>query len=347
MKFLRKRSTIVLASIGAMGAIAALATAASFALFYDPPAPVSQTFATGTVTVGQPFSFSCNASETSLQTGTGGSLSATTTVAPGYSTHGYPGPLGDESGTDCTFGVKYTGTMDAYLATDVSVSSPIQTIDPGACTGGDETGSPCQGLYSPNFNADADLQVWGTEKTPAGVSALGIGNDQTISQPGTNSKLVDLGYTSDSDSTATCNKSTGQDCPVMKGYTVLYRIYVYWPQVDSADQNVYQDSQATISITMHAVQAYDNSLLTCSPGIVDPNQDGVPWGYQSPDQPRVGWGTSFDSNNDIAVGNCPIPFDNATSWTPTASGGNLYPFGHLSPSEGLTVGWSLTKAVTS
>ncbi|MGA7173319.1 MAG: hypothetical protein WCB86_02055 [Candidatus Dormiibacterota bacterium] len=325
MKFLRKRSTIVLASIGAAGAIAALATAASFALFYDPPAPVSQTFATGTVTLGTPFSYTCNTGTNTLTTpapSPSGSIAANTPVAPGFSTDGYPTgsaapPVGDQSGTPCTFGITYTGSMPAFLATDVTVTSTAGSESSATCDG------TCLGLYSPTSSTDEnDLEVWTSYKVPSGkIYALGIGGDQTISEPGTTG--VDTGFGS------SCGSSTGDDCPVNKGYTVLYRVYVYWPLGSGSEDNPYQGSSATVTLNIHAVQAYDNALKSCSPDtIMDPEQNSVPWTYSSPDQPAVGWGGGFNSGTYPATNTCPITDDTADNWTAPPSTANLYPFSH-------------------
>ncbi|MGC2192146.1 MAG: hypothetical protein WA751_07410 [Candidatus Dormiibacterota bacterium] len=339
MKFLRKRSTIVLAAIGAAGAIAALATAASFALFYDPPAPVSQTFSTGTVTVAAP-------SVTNCQFGADSSTNVATAVAPGYSTKGYPDTaipltqsnLGDQLGQVCTFSIEYTGSMDAFLATDVSVNSVAlgstdsspETGSNLACSGNDTVGT-CYGLYSPSYGETSDLEIWTTYTVNSdtnAVHALGIGNDQTISAPGS----TDVDTTNYSSST--CRQSgpgIGDDCPVTNGFTVNYQVYVYWPLVSSSEQNPYQGSSATVTMNLHAVQAADNPLHHCG-GIVDlEGLSLLELSYENPDQPLVGWGSGFDNPNYAETDACPsagLGYP-AKAWTDSSPGYNLYPFSHL------------------
>jgi hypothetical protein len=325
LKFLRKRSTIVLASIGAAGAIAALATAASFALFYDPPAPVNQTFAAGTVTLGTPFSYTCNTGTNTLTTppagSTPGTIDANTAVAPGFSTDGYPEgnagkTVGDQSGTTCTFGITYTGNMPAFLATDVTVTSTAGSESSATCDG------TCLPLYSPTTSTDtSDLEVWTTYKVPSGnIYALGIGGDQTISEPGATDVDTTFG--------STC-VSGGDDCPVNKGYTVLYRIYVSFPLGSSSADNPYQGSSATVTLNVHGVQAYDNALKSCAADtIVDPEQNGVPWTYTAPDQPKVGWGGGFNSGTYPSPAGCPTADNTADDWTAGPADATLYPFSH-------------------
>ena len=375
LNFLRKRSTIAFASIGAVAAIAAIATAGSLALFYDPPAPIVQTFATGTVSLGNPSVYRCSTGADSSQSigsqnsGAGAgkvtfNTTGTTSVYPGYSSNGYPSMLGDQKGSLCEFKVEYTGTMDAFMSTDVTVSSDagsattISNFVPADCG----TSGPCAGLYSPQLagHEPTDLEVWATYTVPnviegesqaksSGTYALGIGPDQTISQPGA-SGAVDKTFQSGSSSTAPC-QSNGTDCPVKNGYTVLYRIAVYWPLGNSADQNIYQGAQATVTLNVKAVQAYDNALNTC-PGIVDP-EAGTPatYLYANPDQPTAGWGAGLSSTEGtLSDGQCPAINDTAADWTTpvtSTSIATLYPFSHIASVNPGTGGWDISTNKTS
>jgi len=330
LKFLRKRSTIVLAAIGAAGAIAALATAASFALFYDPPHTVSQTFTTGSVEVGTPHSYNCVANASNPST----DVTPSTVVAPGYSTIGYPDHLGDQKGTDCTFEITYQGTMDAYLATDVSVISSGGS-DTTACGGG-EPGT-CDPLYSPynGTQSQQGLEVWTTYTVNGdtnSVYALGIGPDQTLSQPGT-TDVDTVNPPADSSVFASCQKtgtSAGKNCPVTQGFEVTYQVFVYWALQNSEDQNAYQNSSATVNLTLHAVQAYDNPLHSCR-AITDPSQGDVNWTYTRPDQPLAGWGMGFDFTTSGLGNSCPSLDQEAGDWTTATTSQlatTLYPFFH-------------------
>ncbi len=350
MNIFKKRSTIVLATFGAIGAIAAIATAASFALFYDPPAPVSQTFTTNSVTLGTPAQTTCTLQDESIGSQSSGAgagplagLNPVTPVMPGYSTHGYPGNLGDQSGQVCTFVMKYTGSADAFLATDVSVSSTAGSSSI-ACGGGSP--AACYPLYSPNQNEANDLQVWATYTVNGSTYALGIGNNQTISQPGTTD--VNVHYQSAAtDAMATqCQQGSGTDCPVTNGFTVTYRIYVYWPIQASADQNPYQGSQVKVTTVLHGVQAYDNPLQACSP-ITDSEAGGNPPTYANPDQPAQGWGSGFSTADNYSQNSgCPTVGSTAAAWVAGAPTTTLYPFSHVS-TETTGSGWDLTTTKQS
>lgn len=333
MNLFRKRFVIALAAVGAVGAIAAVATAASLALFYDPVAPQSVHFVTGDVTLNHTVTANCGYQH----------------ITPGYSTHGYPAGLGDQSGQACTVDIMYTGSLDAFLALDVQVQTAAgnSTI---ACNGGDASGvMSCEPMYNPNptDGAGKGLEVYvlangdsyngGIHNGPTQngpTQAFGIGNDQTISQPGTVG--VDLKYSQNSatGTTAACSSSTGQDCPVLGGFKFLesFSVYVYWPLSTTGNQNVYQNSSATVTLTEHAVQAADNPLFQC-PAIND--SQGLFGGanYFAPDQPQEGWGAGFSAgqtDGSPAVGKCPAidPVTNGTDWTSTSSGATLYPFYH-------------------
>ncbi|HEY6539229.1 MAG TPA: hypothetical protein VI138_09375 [Candidatus Dormibacteraeota bacterium] len=323
-----KRLTIVLASVGAIGAIAAIATAASLALFYDPTAPVPVAFATGDVTLNNAVVANCT----------------TQNITPGFSTRGYPASLGDQSGNGCTVDIDYTGSLDAFLALDVSVTTTKGTSTI-ACNGGDSSGTAsCEPLYNPSArgsgmgdglevyvlaNGDSYSGGGGAENGP--TQAFGIGNDQTISNPGTNGVDVNYGQTATGGTAAKCNSSTGEDCPVKGGDTFResYSVYVYWPIDSMSQQNIYQNASATVTLREHAVQAADNPLLACS-GIND--SQGLFGGasYSNPDQPQVGWGSGFTAGGYPAVGGCPTPdtTTNGTDWTASTPGTTLVPFYH-------------------
>ncbi len=321
----RKRLTIVLAAAGAIGAIAAIAIAASFALFYDPVSPQSVQFVAGNVTLNNAVTANCTIDH----------------VAPGYSTDGYPSSLGDQSGQACTVDIDYTGGLDAFLALDVSVSTSSGS-DTLACNGGDATGTAsCAPLYNPDAAAQSvgdGLEVYvlangdSYEGENGPTQSFGIGNDQTISQPGTEN--VDLGYSQSSsvNTPADCNSTTGVDCPVQGGdvFRESFSVYVYWPLDSDGTQNVYQNSSATVTLREHAVQASDNPLFSCDP--IGDSQGG-PGAYQDPDQPQVGWGAGFNAGlgDDFpAVGSCPTIDSTQTGvdWTASTPGSALLPFYH-------------------
>lgn len=341
----------MLGTFGAIGAIAAIATAASFALFYDPPAPVSQTFTTNSVTLGTPAQTTCTLQDLSIGSQSSGAgagkvdfagLNPVTPVMPGYSTAGYPGKQGDQSGQVCTFTMKYTGSADAFLATDVSVWSNAGS-DHTACGGG--TWGPCYGLYSPNQNQANDLQVWATYTVNDITYALGIGNNQTISRPGTTD--VNVHYQSAAaDAAAIACQEDGTDCPVTNGFTVTYRIYVFWPIQPSADQNPYQGSQVKVTTVLHGVQAYDNPLQSCS-AITDLEAGSGAPTYATPDQPAQGWGSGFSTGDKYSQSNpCPVVGSTAADWVDGAPATTLYPFSHVS-TEITGSGWDLTTTKQS
>ncbi|MGH7641441.1 MAG: hypothetical protein ACRENX_00210 [Candidatus Dormibacteria bacterium] len=316
MNLFRKRSTIVLASVGAVGAIAAIATAASLALFYDPVSPTTASYAAGNVTLNKVSTSVCDFDN----------------LAPDYSTRGYPGGRGDQSGVmPCTVKINYTGSLDAFLALDVEVQSFVGK-NRTDCNGGDSGGlASCEPLYNPNAAANNEgqgLEVYVVGNAGnAAQQSFGIGNDQTISRPGTGSD-VDTGYSTAAtvgppgSSPAKCvqeGDSQGADCPVRSGYEETFDVYVYWPIDNDGTQNVYQNSSASVTLTEHAVQAADNPLFSCNQ-IMD-SQGTTDGTYENPDQPQSGWGAGFNAGSEQypAIGACPKidATQDGTDWTPT------------------------------
>lgn len=335
----RRRLWIVLGAVGAIGAIAAIATAASLALFYDPTSPAYATFATGTVSLTSPSSQSCTSTDNY------GNL------APGYSTAGDV-PSGQLGGPDvivgkaCTLSFDYTGSLDAYLGLDVSVTSSAGT-DTVDCNGGSTTASQsCAPLYNPSVsasttgaaatNVDDGIQVNVIGNGPNGgaLQEFGIGNDQTVVEHGSTTGL-DRGY---SETGSDCPSNT-DDCPFAGGsnYTETYNVYVYWP-LDTAstsgdDQNRYQGSSATIELTEHSVQAADNPLISC--GHIQDDQTAFSSNsqYLDANQPTSGWGAGFNAGNlNPSVGGCPSFDSNAygTDWSSTTPYPGLQTFYHAS-----------------
>lgn len=329
MRLFNRRSTIVLATVGAVGAIAVAATAASFALFYDPIAPQHVTFAAGNVTLNQASTHHCTFQN----------------IAPGFSTQGYPG--GDNSQPACTTDIQYTGSLAAFLSLDVTVTTGAGTgqTDTVACNGGSTSGMmSCAPLYNPGFASQkgvgSPLEVYvlangdSYQGENGGTQAFGIGNDQTITDPGTVG--VDTSYTgaSTTGTAAKCVSTTGVDCPVQGGFKYLesYTVYAYWPLDENGDQNVYQNSWATVTLSEHAVQAADNALFSCS---TIQDSQGLFGGanYYPPDQPEAGWGAGFSAGSSSmypAIGSCPTidSTTNGTDWTQSTPGSELLPFFH-------------------
>lgn len=107
-----------LASIVLVTASAGLALVGTSALFTDSETNQSDAFATGTVTVGLgATSTTCNVTE----------------LAPGDSSSGYGS--GSASRTTCTYNVKYTGSLPAYLGVDVNVANGVTPMFTGTASG--------------------------------------------------------------------------------------------------------------------------------------------------------------------------------------------------------------------
>lgn len=117
MNLFTKRLGLVLAGVIGVGAIASLAVGASFALFSSTSGSNVATFSAGTV--------SFNTNQASAPT-----TCTETNLAPGDSSTGYnPTGLfallgkGNQTDPPCSIGAEYTGSLDAWIGLDVSVTS--------------------------------------------------------------------------------------------------------------------------------------------------------------------------------------------------------------------------------
>lgn len=135
-------------SLLAVGVISLVVSAASFALFTATTTNVDNTFTSGTVTLGTPST----------------NIVSVTNIAPGDS-------------DSYTYEVEYTGSLDAWLGLDASISGDLTTCDGG----GQFTVSISDGVntYGTGVN-----QVLGEFATGGMVNlsldwalALGAGND--------------------------------------------------------------------------------------------------------------------------------------------------------------------------
>ena len=96
MNLFTKRFALVLGGVIGVGAIAALAIGASFALFSATSPGGSQTFQAGTVSLNSPATGNC----------------AVSNLEPG------------DTGT-CSFTVDYGGSLPAYIGAEASVAGPL------------------------------------------------------------------------------------------------------------------------------------------------------------------------------------------------------------------------------
>lgn len=213
-----------------LAATAGLVGAVSFALFSSTANGQSDTFAAGTVSLGQdPESFACNV----------------THMAPGDSTSSsdFAGTNGLD--TACNYVVKYTGSLPAWIGLDVSTNSIA--------------GSGGEALLDGNANG---LQVLVTDALgnvpPGGTFGLGsikcVGAYPTAascSSSDPNQLLTKVGGT-----------DTNGDNSVNNGWSDTFTVNYGLPL---ASPNAYQGGSAHVILTAHAVQATNNPIVNDQP----------------------------------------------------------------------------------
>jgi predicted ribosomally synthesized peptide with SipW-like signal peptide len=214
----RKRLLLAAGTLASVGAVIALATGVTFGLFSATESSGSNTFAAGTVSVapGQTASVTCN----------------TSNIVPG-----------DSSPTDqpsCAYKVRYTGSVPANLAVDVSVTSVAGS---GGTPLYDATAAGLQLNIADN---NSTTYVSGTSYK----DSTGASQTLTAGTPVTN-LLVAKGVSADvADRTFTVNYSL----PLSSG-------------------NGYQGGTAAITLTFHAVQSAHNA----STGTVGRQDNSESW----------------------------------------------------------------------
>lgn len=113
----RRRSPVWLALAG-VASVATLTLGATLALFSATESSSTNSFSTGTVSVGLgAASTTCNILE----------------MMPGDSSTQYP--TGSQNKVRCTYNVKYTGSADAYLAVDVALTNGATSLYTGTGSG--------------------------------------------------------------------------------------------------------------------------------------------------------------------------------------------------------------------
>lgn len=291
--------------LGSIGVAAAVIGAASFALFTSAAAQSQANFAAGTVTLENTGAITCT---------------IPSNLEPGDSTTGYPNGLGAQNYPPCMYSVQYKGSLPAWVALDTSISSTAGT-DSAAC------GGTCSPLYNPPNNNSLNVLLCGAQPPSTGATVFweetvctdsgaptgyGIGADQTLTYPAAYSYTVPNPVrdvcTGQSGQPSSCASSGGTGA-VTNNWTYDLTLDFFLPLMAG---NQYQGGSATVTMTMHAVQASNNALKTCTfSTISDPYGSGQPFwylgkeyhnqglNYPEPDQPLNGWGQS------PSTGTCP------------------------------------------
>ncbi len=247
MKSLGKRLAL---TVGAVGTVAALVGAVSFALFTSQAKGQTDTFAAGTVVLGSAATGSCNVQN----------------MEPGDSSSGYT--AGNKADPSCTYSITYSGSLNAWVGLQIGVQSTgIATYTPtGSSTpiGGaallNSTGKN-QLQYQVSLNNGVTSKTLSTSQLPVlsckTTSGIPTCSGQTgyILFPGT---VMSATKSNSAPTGSWQNKETGT-------------VVVEYGLPLSAG-NKYQGSSATITLSARAVQASNNPLG-------DNNQPSAGW-YQ-------------------------------------------------------------------
>jgi predicted ribosomally synthesized peptide with SipW-like signal peptide len=215
----RRRLALAGAAVATIGAVATLVAGVTFGLFSATESSGANTFTVGTVSVGlgTPASVTCNI----------------TSMMPGDSSAG--APIGSNADTTCTYNVKYTGTVGAYLGVDIAITDGSTALYDGTATGLQlylKDGTPTTYVTSTAPTAGTTYKQEGG--TPASLPATGVSDLLVSTTPAATNTAVD--------------------------FSLDYALPI-------ASTNAYQGGTATVTLTFHAVQSADNALpADCAAG---------------------------------------------------------------------------------
>lgn len=278
MNLFTKRFGLVLAGVVGVGAVATLAMGASLAMFSSTVAPKTTTYNAGTLTLSPAYP-------------NGDAMSCTySNLVPGYTntpaTQTSPGTCGttNAQGNGSNANGMYTlvlsnaaSEVPAFVGVDLTITSTAAA----ACSSNTNialcTGTGQQPLYDGQVGGgSADLSLVGG----FGTNSLGqqLVSDQSLAQNTTcTAASAPGGYLWSC--TATINDiliqadNNGNAEDVwMPGYREKLHVGVSWPFL-TTDQNQFQGSTATTTITAFAVQSQNNTG-SISSGTCDSNSYG-------------------------------------------------------------------------
>ena len=208
-KFKRRKWVV---RVAAGSAVVVAMAAGSVALFSDTKTSSTNSFDAGTVSVGL---------------GTTSTTCAVELLMPDDSSAGFG--TGSQSKSTCTYAVKYTGTVDAWLAADVLV----------------ETGTPS--LYTGTSNG---LQY--KVKVAGGPTLV---NGTTFTSVAGSSAQVTAG--------SSVSNILLSSNPAVQGDQLEFNIDYLLPRLAP---NALQGGSSTITITFHAVQSANQPIGSCVAG---------------------------------------------------------------------------------
>jgi hypothetical protein len=239
--FTKKRLLLSAATVATIASVAVLATGVTFGLFSATSPSQSGTFTAGTVTLDQTKTITCTVG----------------TLSPGDGSYG---SYNTESGANgqCSLPFSYTGNVPAYLAVDVSVSGTAGTATPYY---GGSAPSVAPGLFDGSSNGlQLSVKSTGTVANTF-VSGTQFTNGSNVATNVTGSCTGNGSETGCSASGTVNDLLVGQFAPTNTGtITVDYGL-------PAAANNAYQNAGSTITLTVHAVQANNNSsTAACTNG---------------------------------------------------------------------------------
>jgi len=231
--------------VGLIAAMSFLVAGITYGRFSGSKASTPSTFATGTVSYNAPASTLCN-----VGTGAGQTAAA---LRPADASSGWSTPAGSDA--PCTLAVTYNGTANGYLGLDVLIATKAGTVQPGAPSGTlaaplyDGSANGLQLQITDTKNGSSIYYVNGTKYTTQG---------STPSQVAIGSASCPVPYTSG----YSCYQVTDllvSTTAFASSQSDTFSINYQLPTTSTAG---YENSTATVVLTVHAVQSGNNAVPT-------------------------------------------------------------------------------------
>jgi len=221
----KKRLLLGAGVLGTVAATATLVAGVTFGLFSATSTPQSNSFTAQSVTLGTPGGTSCGV----------------TNVVPG------------DSG-NCTLTYTYTGSANAVLGLDLSITAHTGGTSPNAYAPGSDAG-----VVVPAANALFDGTADGLQLT--------MTDSNNISDPFITGGVNWLSESSVSNPLTLDSGSTGAVDDLFIGAYASGTITLHWSLPDKGTaSNAYQLASSTFRLQVHAVQSDNNAATGCTVG---------------------------------------------------------------------------------
>jgi hypothetical protein len=244
----KRRLARTLGVVGSVGALTTLIAGLTLARLSSSQSSGANTFTTGTVTLTKNATTTCNVGPMSPGDSTAGWTTKNSTGNNATDTNAANTSNDNATLVTCSLTYTYAGTSAAYLALDISLAGSTAGEPTAQTAYGGSTATPANGLFDGTTNG-LQLLVQDT----SGAPTLFVNGTSYTPQGGGSTSLTANAGTSGGVTNLLMNTA-----PVTSVSNKLIKVDYFLPNTSSSDN--YEGAATTITLTVHAVQAGNNSL---------------------------------------------------------------------------------------